>query len=100
MTLSPYTYVTVSMRPDQPSRFSVAFCSVELRARAWLGENGKPCFDLNASDASVTVSTAGPVTDDDLTVAREIFNAAAQYLADCERLHSGQSDKATDSEAA
>ncbi|GAA3700218.1 hypothetical protein GCM10022224_077670 [Nonomuraea antimicrobica] len=99
MTLSPYTYVTVSMRPDQPSRFSVAFCSAELRVRAWLGESDKPCFDLSASDASVTVSTAGPVTDNDLTVAREIFNAAARYLADCERLHSGQSDKGTDEAA-
>lgn len=100
MTLSPYTYVTVSMRPDQPSRFSVAFCSAELRVHAWLGESGKPCFDLGTSDASVTVSTSGPVTDHDLTVAREIFNAAARYLADCERLHSGQSDQATDGEAA
>ncbi|GAA2219897.1 hypothetical protein GCM10009850_121530 [Nonomuraea monospora] len=100
MTLSPYTYVTVSMGPDQRSRFTVAFCSTELRARAWLGENDKPCFDLDTSDASVTVSTSGPVTDDDLTVAREIFNAAARYLADCERLHSDQSHKATDGEAA
>ncbi|MEW1844529.1 hypothetical protein AB0392_41855 [Nonomuraea angiospora] len=100
MTLSPYTYVTVSMRPDQPSRVSVAFCSAELRARAWLGESGKPCFDLDTSNASVTVSISGSVTDDDLTVAREIFNAAARYLADCERLHSGQSDKVTAGEAA
>ncbi|MDP4501227.1 hypothetical protein [Nonomuraea turcica] len=100
MTLSPYTYVTVSLRPGQPSRFSIAFCSAELRARAWLGENGKPCFDLDTQDASVTVSTSGPVTDNDLTVAREVFNAAARYLADCERLHSGESGKATDGEAA
>ncbi|MFF4623675.1 hypothetical protein [Nonomuraea jabiensis] len=48
----------------------------------------------------MTVSTSGPVTDNDLTVAREIFNAAARYLADCERLHSGESGKATDGEAA
>ncbi|MGN9841479.1 hypothetical protein EDD27_9819 [Nonomuraea polychroma] len=100
MTLSPYTYVTVSIRPDQPSRISVAFNSAQLRARAWLGDSGKPCFDLETSDASVTVSTVGPVTDDDLTVAREIFNAAARYLADCERLHSEQSAKATAGEAA
>ncbi|MEU4572202.1 MULTISPECIES: hypothetical protein [Nonomuraea] len=99
MTLSPYTYVTVSMRPDKPSRFSIAFCSAELRARAWLGENGKPCFDLDTSDASVTVSTSGPVTDDDLTVARTIFNAAARYLADCERLHGGESHEANDEAA-
>ncbi|TDC00602.1 hypothetical protein E1267_34220 [Nonomuraea longispora] len=100
MTLSPYTYVTVSMRPGQPSRISIAFCSAELRASAWLGENGKPCLNLDAPDASVTVSTSGPVTEDDLTVAREIFNSAARYLADCERLHLGESHKATDGEAA
>ncbi|TDD24590.1 hypothetical protein [Nonomuraea diastatica] len=100
MTLSPYIYVTVSMRPDQRSRISVAFNSAQLRARAWLGDSGKPCFDLDTSDASVTVSTVGPVTDDDLAVAREIFNAAARYLAGCERLHSEQSAKATAGEAA
>ncbi|GAA1765185.1 hypothetical protein [Nonomuraea bangladeshensis] len=99
MMLSPYTYVTVSMRPGQPSRFNVS-CSTELRVHAWLGDTGKPCLDLNTSNASVTVSTSGPVTDHDVTVAREIFNAAARYLADCERLHSGQTDKATGSEAA
>ncbi|MEU7835852.1 hypothetical protein [Nonomuraea sp. NPDC049129] len=100
MTLKPYTYITMSMRRGEPSRVSVYFNSVDLRARAWLGETGNPCFDLDTSDGSVTVSTAGPVTDQDLTVAREIFNAAARYLGDCERLHSEQTAKATADEAA
>ncbi|MEV6158330.1 hypothetical protein AB0L53_49155 [Nonomuraea sp. NPDC052129] len=100
MTFNPYTYVTVSMRPGEPSRVGVYFNSVELRARAWLGDGSKPCFDLDTPDASVTVSPAGPVTDQDLTVAQEIFNAAARYLADCERLHSEQTAKATADEAA
>ncbi|MBE3012292.1 hypothetical protein IL992_24315 [Microbispora sp. NEAU-D428] len=48
----------------------------------------------------MTVSTtgAGPVSAEDLDIAREIFNAAARYLADCERLHAEHA-QVTDSAA-
>ncbi|MFE3454802.1 hypothetical protein ACFXJ8_38355 [Nonomuraea sp. NPDC059194] len=94
MALDPYTYLTLSMRPGEPSRVGVSFHTVELRAHSCVGENGKPYFDLSTSEATVTVSTAGPVTDQDLTIARDLFNAAARYLADCERLHSAAKNEA------
>ncbi len=38
----------------------------------------------------ISTTGAGPVTDADLATAREIFTAAARYLADCEQLHAEQ----------
>ncbi|WP_157249006.1 hypothetical protein [Nonomuraea typhae] len=88
-TSAPYTYVTVSMHPDAPSRVSVSFHTPHIRARSWAGDSGKPFLDLSSDEATVTISTtgAGPVTDQDLELATDLFNAAARYLALCEHLH-------------
>ncbi len=63
-------------------------------------KSGRPYLVLESDEADVTVSTtgAGPVTADDLDIARQIFNAAARYLADCERLHT-EHTQATDTAA-
>ncbi len=52
-------------------------------------ESGRPYLVLESDEADVTVSTtgAGSVPADDLDIAREIFNAAARYPADCERTY-------------
>ncbi|SDQ77681.1 hypothetical protein [Thermostaphylospora chromogena] len=104
MARDPYTYVTVSIRPAEPSRVWVSFCTPELDARAGVLESGRPFLDISSTAAGVTISTtgAGPVTAADLETARQIFNAAARYLADCERLHTTQAtdgDPATSSSA-
>ncbi|MFG1708693.1 hypothetical protein ACFLIM_36400 [Nonomuraea sp. M3C6] len=90
MSSGPYTYVTLSMRPDSAPHVGVSFHTPGLRVSAgMLLSNPRPYLEFSSSEADVHISTtaAGPVTDADLATAREIFNAAARYLADCERLH-------------
>ncbi|NJP27555.1 MULTISPECIES: hypothetical protein [unclassified Microbispora] len=40
---------------------------------------------------SISTTGAGPATASDVETARRIFDAAARYLADCERMHAEQS---------
>lgn len=92
MSLGPYTYVTMSIEPGSAPRIGVSFRTGELRANTYVIEDTRPCLVLDGGEAHVWVSTigAGAVTDHDVTLAREIFNAASRYLADCERLHAQQ----------
>jgi hypothetical protein len=62
--------------------------------RASLLDSGRPYLDISSNSADVTISTiaAGPVTPRDVEIARQIFEAAARYLADCERLVEGPAD--------
>ncbi|SDL78333.1 hypothetical protein SAMN05421874_1299 [Nonomuraea maritima] len=90
MSLRPYTYVTLSLRPESTPHVGVSFHTPDLKVRAGLLlSSPRPYLELYSTEANVHISTtgAGPITDTDLTNAREIFNAAARYLADCERLH-------------
>lgn len=88
----PYTYITLSMQPDEPTQLNVTLYSSHLQARSSVINEHRPYLSITSRDAKVAVSTTGggPVTDADLATAREIFTAAAQYLADCERLHADQ----------
>ncbi|YCK33224.1 hypothetical protein ACNF49_03690 [Actinomadura sp. ATCC 39365] len=100
MSLRPYTYITLSLRPESTPHVGVSFHMPDLKVRAGLLlSNPRPYLELYSPEANVHISTtgAGPVTDADLSTAREIFTAAARYLADCEQLHAEQADKdATD----
>ncbi|MEV4216818.1 hypothetical protein [Nonomuraea sp. NPDC049725] len=90
----PYTYVTLSIRPDSDPHVRVSFHTPRLQASAGLLLDGpRPFLEFTSHEAHVHISTtgAGPVTDADLNIAREIFHAAARYLADCELLHAEQS---------
>ncbi len=101
MTGRPYTHLSMSIDPGERPRIGISFYASITRARARVLESGRPYLVLESNEADVTVSTtgaAGPVTAADLDIAREIFNAAARYLADCERLHTEHA-QATDSAA-
>ncbi|MFC0864632.1 hypothetical protein ACFHYQ_20280 [Sphaerimonospora cavernae] len=89
MTRDPYTYVTVSIDSDGASRVGVSFYTPGLRVSAGVLDSGRPFLDICSKTADVSISTtgAGAVTSTDLAIARQIFNVAASYLADCERLH-------------
>ncbi|GGT45464.1 hypothetical protein ACFFV7_40835 [Nonomuraea spiralis] len=96
MSLRPYTYVTLSLRPESTPHVGVSFHTSDLKVGAGLLLSGpRPYLELYSHEANVHISTtgAGPVTDADLNTAREIFTAAARYLADCEQLHAEQPDK-------
>ncbi|MEU7828447.1 MULTISPECIES: hypothetical protein [unclassified Nonomuraea] len=99
----PYTYVTLSMRPDSDPHVGASFHTPRLQIRAGLlVSNPRPYLEFASHEANVHISTtgSGPVTDADLSIAREIFNAAARYLADCELLHAEEpAEDATDTAA-
>ncbi|MGI5485658.1 hypothetical protein [Microtetraspora malaysiensis] len=92
MTRDPYTYVMMSIDPGAPAYLAVSFHTPDLRVGASVLVSGRPYLSIRSRDADITVSTsgAGPVTTADVEIARQIFNAAARYLADCERLHDEQ----------
>ncbi|WP_182881671.1 hypothetical protein [Microbispora sp. H10949] len=100
MTGRPYTHLSMSIDPGERPHIGISFYASITRARAWVLESGRPYLVLESDEADVTVSTtgAGPVTAEDLDIARQIFNAAARYLADCERIHAEHA-QASDSAA-
>lgn len=89
MSGDPYTYVTVSIESAGASRIGVFFHTPDLQVTADVLDSGRPYLDITSPIAHVTISTmaAGPVT------------AAARYLADCERLHTGPSTSSQDPQA-
>ncbi|WP_084964585.1 hypothetical protein [Thermoactinospora rubra] len=89
----PYTYVTVTMQPDEAPCLVVSFYTADLHIRAGVIDGRRPYFTVSSDEADVWISTTGggQVTGADLRTARLIFDAAARYLADCERLHIHQS---------
>jgi hypothetical protein len=88
MLSDPYTYVTVSLSPGAPTNVGISFYSPEVRARASVLDSGRPYLGISSSSVDVTISTiaAGPVTPRDVEIARQVFQAASRYLAECERL--------------
>jgi len=88
----PYTFVTLSMSQAETPRLVVSFHTDDVRVHARVIDERRPYLALSTPEANVSVSTtgSGPVTEADLTLARTIYNAAALYLADCERLHAQQ----------
>ncbi len=94
----PYTYVTMSINPDQAPCLRISLYTSDLRTRALVTESGRPYLALESDEAGVSVSTTGGghVTPADVDTARQIFNAAARYLADCERLHAEQTATSQD----
>ncbi|MFJ2028210.1 hypothetical protein [Streptosporangium sp. NPDC087985] len=92
----PYTYITAVLRNGE-LRLDVAFNTPEVAVLAAVTDNRRPFLDLATPEAQVSISTtgAGPVTAQDLTFARDLADAAALYLADCERLHAEQANGPT-----
>ena len=92
MTEQPYTLLSMSIDPGERPRIRISLCGSIIRARARVLESGRPYLALESDEADVTVTTtgSGPVTAKDLDIARQIFSAAARYLADCERMHAEQ----------
>ncbi|MER6950262.1 hypothetical protein ABT294_40215 [Nonomuraea sp. NPDC000554] len=101
-SLGPYTYVTLTMTPDAAPRLGVSFHTADLCIRAGVLDKPRPYLEISSTEADVAISTTGAdhVTEADLCTARQLFNAAARYLADCERLHFEQSAKGAPGTAA
>ncbi|GIH91176.1 hypothetical protein ACFFMN_09280 [Planobispora siamensis] len=87
----PYTYVTTSIDKDT-TRLGIDFYTADLWVSVLDIGGKRPALTVSSREARVLVSSTGggPITDQDLRIAREIADAAARYLADCERLHAAQ----------
>ncbi|WP_214109730.1 hypothetical protein [Acrocarpospora catenulata] len=97
MSHAPYTYATIYMPRGETPQVSISFYTPDLACRAGVLTTGRPYLALRSAEADVCVSTtgAGPVTAADIEIARQIVNAAATYLADCERIHQEQGETGT-----
>ncbi len=88
----PYTRAVVTLDEDG-TRLDTSFRTPYLSVTVLGTDGGRPFLTLSSREAQVVISTTGggPVTERDVMLARQIANAAAHYLADCERLHTDQS---------
>ncbi|MBB2914812.1 hypothetical protein FHS43_006124 [Streptosporangium becharense] len=88
----PYTFVTASI-DEAGTRLGISFRTSDLAVSVLGADRHRPTLDISGLQARVSISTTGggPVTDQDLTLARQLADAAARYLAVCERLHADQS---------
>ncbi|NAS25374.1 hypothetical protein GT755_27275 [Herbidospora sp. NEAU-GS84] len=89
MNHKPYTYLTVSLTGQEVGHLGISFHTADVRVSAFVVKGERPCLNISSSQASVSIGTtgAGPVTGQDLSLARTLHAAAVRYLADCERLH-------------
>ncbi|MFD8531364.1 hypothetical protein ACFV0L_28480 [Streptosporangium canum] len=99
----PYTYLTASI-DEGVARLNVAFYTADLQVMVLGVGKGRPTLNFYSAEGELKISTtgAGPVTAADVALARKITDAAACYLAECERLHTQQSthpDQADESAA-
>ncbi|MFI7641585.1 hypothetical protein [Nonomuraea sp. NPDC049400] len=99
----PYTYVSMAMYGTDRPQLHVSFHTPDLRVST-LVQKVRPVLCLETDEADLMISTTGggPVTDQDVRLARQIVDAAAHYLADCERRYAEQSapDQATTDQTA
>ncbi|MFI6455857.1 hypothetical protein ACIBF6_30355 [Streptosporangium amethystogenes] len=88
----PYTRASISLDADG-TRLDISFRTPDLSVMALGAESGRPFLNLSTAQAQVVISTTGggPVTERDMTLARQLADATARYLADCERLYTEQS---------
>lgn len=91
----PYTHITASV-DEGTTRLGVSFYTSEVAVLAYSSERARPYLSFHTREANVAFSSTGggPVTDEDVTLAREIYKAVGHYLAECERLHTVQRDGA------
>ncbi|NAS22151.1 hypothetical protein GT755_10700 [Herbidospora sp. NEAU-GS84] len=96
MELPPYTNLSVTIGLHEKPHITLSFHTPDVRARARIMTDGRPYLSLRSEEADVSVSASGGglVTTAEVETAREIFTAAARYLADCERLHAEQAKPA------
>ncbi|MGW0192085.1 hypothetical protein [Nonomuraea sp. NPDC003201] len=93
MSREPYTYVSMSLHGRDRAQLNVSFHTPRIRLENLVIQGTRPLLSMSTPEADVSISTTGggPVTDQDLAVARALLDAATCYLADCERLHAIES---------
>ena len=87
-----YTYTTISARPGQHPRITVAFY---LDEHAWITvpgtDDGRPHLHIAHGEVSASISPpAETVTTEDVEIAHRLADQAAEYAAEIKRLREHQ----------
>ncbi|MEV6979916.1 hypothetical protein AB0M95_01430 [Sphaerisporangium sp. NPDC051017] len=98
--MSGYTYTTISMHPGKPPRVgvniypddqgTVSYYPADGSARAFLA------VDYAGAWVHIGTTSETTVTDTHVKFARDLLEAAARFLADCERLRDQHARQTTD----
>ncbi|GII89484.1 hypothetical protein Ssi03_74740 [Sphaerisporangium siamense] len=95
--MSGYSYTTISMHPGQSPRVGVSIYPDQHASVHYYPAGNDPhaFIGIDHCDAHVTIGTTQDtvITDAHVTFARSLFEAAARFLADCERLRDQHADK-------
>ncbi|MFI7440796.1 hypothetical protein [Nonomuraea indica] len=91
--MTGYSYTTISIDTGEEPRITVALHpDASARVAYYPTNSSRPFIDIEHAGARVIIGT-GPdakVTEQHVTFARHLLDAAAAFLADCERLHAEQ----------
>ncbi|MEU9887072.1 hypothetical protein [Sphaerisporangium sp. NPDC051011] len=98
--MNGYTYTTISMHPGNPAHVGVnIYPDQHASVRHYpVGDDARVFMSIDFDHTSVSIGTASDttVTDTHVKFARDLFEAAARFLADCERLRDQHTRHATD----
>ncbi|WP_214415593.1 hypothetical protein [Sphaerisporangium fuscum] len=88
--MSGYSYTTITMVPGESPRVGMHLYPDETATVRYFPPRDTPAafigIDFADSQVNIGLTRDTSVTDAQVKFARELFNAAAAFLADCERL--------------
>ncbi|MEV4582005.1 hypothetical protein AB0K16_53110 [Nonomuraea jabiensis] len=89
-----YSYTVIRVQPDQETHIGVSIYPDALAEVKYFPakQNSHAFISITHGVADVTIGTTNTteVTDEHVTFARQLLDAAAAFLTDCERLHAEQ----------
>ncbi|MGV9385782.1 hypothetical protein ACWDRB_58950 [Nonomuraea sp. NPDC003707] len=89
-----YSYTTIQVTPNEEPRIGVAiYPDSSARVTYFPADKSSHAFiDIAFAAAHVSIGTTkdAEITDERVAFARQLLDAAAAFLADCERLHAEQ----------
>ncbi|MFC6085799.1 hypothetical protein [Sphaerisporangium aureirubrum] len=98
--MSGYSYTTITMEPDQAPRVAMHLYPDQHARMTYFPATDTPAAFILIEHAkahlSIGTTSDTTITDAHVQFARDLYGAAAQFLADCERLrddHATQTDQ-------
>ncbi|NUW43642.1 hypothetical protein [Nonomuraea rhodomycinica] len=91
--MSGYSYTTINVTSDGEPRIRVSLYPDErARVEYYPAERGCPFLNIEHAGARVSIGLThgSEVAEQHVRFARGLLDAAAAFLADCERLHAEQ----------
>ncbi|GLW10317.1 hypothetical protein Misp01_54450 [Microtetraspora sp. NBRC 13810] len=96
--MTGFTYTSVSLAPGSEPRVAISVFLDESTEVSYFPTtpDGRAFIAIKHGKVSVHlgISSDAEIIDEDLRLARELHDATARFLADCERLHADQDSAA------